>query len=495
VSESACTRRDLLKVLGAGAAVAALPDWAPARESAEARPNIIFIMSDDHAAHALSCYGSRINQTPNLDRLAREGIRLTNCFCTNGICAPSRATILTGKYSHLNGVKDNRDLFDAEQVTFPKLLRQAGYETAMIGKWHLKSDPTGFDYWNILPGQGEYHDPEMIELGERKKLTGYVTDIITDLSIDWIKSRKGDQPFLLLCHHKAPHRNWQPDEKHAHMYEDVDISEPETFNDDYATRCDAARHQAMTIEHHFYESDTKGPPPEGLEGQALKKWKYERFIKDYLRCVASVDDNVGRLLDYLEESGLADNTIVVYTSDQGFFLGDHGWYDKRFMYEEALRMPLLVRYPREIKPGSVSDAIVTNLDFAPTFLDYAGVTAPTDMQGVSMRPVLAGHTPSDWRRSMYYRYYEYGDEGKGGWHRVRPHYGVRTQRYKLIHFHDDEIDAWELFDLRNDPHELKNVYDDASYVGVVDRLKAELKRLRIQYRDSEEPAGKLPETP
>jgi arylsulfatase A-like enzyme len=485
VSNFTYTRRDILRAAGVGAAAATLPQWLSADEPSKTRPNIIFIMTDDHAAHALSCYASRINQTPNLDRLAHEGIRLTNCFCTNGICAPSRATILTGKYSHVNGVKDNRDLFDAEQVTFPKLLGQAGYKTALIGKWHLKSDPTGFDYWNILPGQGAYHDPELIEMGEQKKATGYVTDILTDLSIDWIKSRTGDQPFLLMCHHKAPHRNWQPDEKHARMYEDVDIPEPETFNDDYATRCDAARHQAMTIEHHFYESDTKGPPPEGLEGQALKKWKYQRYIKDYLRCVASVDDNVGRLLDYLDESGLAENTVVVYTSDQGFFLGDHGWYDKRFMYEESLRMPLLVRYPREIKPGSVSDAIITNLDFAPTFLDYAGVTPPAKIQGVSMRPVLAGHTPADWRRSMYYHYYEYGDEGKGGWHRVRPHCGVRTQRYKLIHFHDDEIDAWELFDLRNDPHELKNVYDDPEYASVIDPLKAELQRLRHLYNDSE----------
>jgi arylsulfatase A-like enzyme len=483
-----------LKALGAGAAAAAWPGWASAGAAARDRPNLIFIMSDDHAAHALSCYGSRINTTPNLDRLARGGIRFSNCFCTNGICAPSRATILTGKYSHLNGVIDNRRKFDPEQVTFPKLLQQAGYATALIGKWHLKVDPTGFDYWNVLPGQGAYHDPEMIEMGDRKKLTGYVTDLITDLSIDWIRSRDDRRPFLLMCHHKAPHRNWQPDEKHAQMYEGVEIPEPETFNDDYATRCDAARDQAMTIEHHFYESDTKGPPPDGLEGQALKKWKYQRYIKDYLRCVASIDDNVGRLLDYLEESGLAENTVVVYTSDQGFFLGDHGWYDKRFMYEESLRMPLLVRYPPEIKPGTVSDEIALNIDFAATLLDYAGVKPPREIQGASLRSILRGRPPGDWRQSMYYHYYEYGDEGKGGWHRVHRHYGVRTRRYKLIRFYNG-IDAWELYDLEKDPHELNNVYGNAAYTDVVERLKAELTRLRAQYGDSEQLTRKLLETP
>ncbi len=494
MSKFAYTRRDLLKAVGVGAAAATMPAWLSANERSERRPNIIFIMSDDHAAHALSCYGSRINTTPNLDRLAREGLRFTNCFCTNGICAPSRASILTGQYSHRNGVIDNRKKFDGGQVTFPKLLQQAGYETAMIGKWHLKNDPTGFDYWNVLPGQGAYHDPEMIEMGERKKLSGYVTDIITDQSIDWLKARAGDKPFLLMCHHKAPHRNWQPDEKHAKMYADVDIPEPETFNDDYATRCDAARDQAMTIEHHFYESDTKGPPPEGLTGPALKKWKYQRYIKDYLRCVASIDDNVGRLLDYLQESGLAENTVVVYTSDQGFFLGEHGWYDKRFMYEESLRMPLLVRYPREIKPGTVSDDIALNIDFASTFLDFAGVQPAREMQGESLRPVLRGRAPADWRASMYYHYYEFGDEGKGGWHNVRRHYGVRTKRYKLIHFYGG-IDAWELYDLEHDPHEVNNIYDNAAHTDVVKRLKAELKRLRASYGDSEELTRKLLETP
>jgi len=477
-------RRDFLRVLGVGAATAAVPHWLYAGEPTSSKPNIIFIMSDDHAAHALSCYGSRINKTPNLDRLAREGMRFTNCFCTNSICAPSRAVILTGKYSHLNGVIDNAKRFDGGQVTFPKLLQQAGYETAMIGKWHLKSDPTGFDYWNILPGQGAYHDPVMIAMGEKTKHTGYVTDIITDHCLDWLKARSGDKPFLLMYHHKAPHRRWLPDEKHAKMYAGVDIPEPETFDDDYATRCDAAREQRMTVEQHLTPQDLKEPPPDGLEGQALKKWKYQRYIKDYLRCVASVDDNVGRLLDYLDQSGLAENTIVVYTSDQGFFLGDHGWYDKRFMYEEALRMPLLVRYPRQIKAGSVGEAMVLNLDFARTFLDFAGVEAPAEMQGRSLRPVLQGGVPDDWRTSMYYNYYE------PGVHMVRPHYGVRTTRYKLMHFHHG-MDAWELYDLQQDPHELNNVYGDPACADVVKRLKAELKRLQDRCGDSLEQTKKL----
>ncbi|KPK75325.1 MAG: sulfatase [Phycisphaerae bacterium SM23_30] len=443
-------------------------------------------MTDDHAAHALSCYGSKINETPHLDRIAREGMRFENCFCTNGICAPSRAVILTSKYSHLNGVVDNRLEFDGSQQTFPKLLRQAGYETAMVGKWHLKSDPTGFDYWNVLPGQGAYHNPVMIEMGERKKYTGYTTDIITDHCLEWLKNRAGDKPFCLMYHHKAPHRNWQPDEKHADMYKGVDIPLPETFDDDYRTRSDAARQQEMTIERHFQITyDTKVEPPEGIEGYELKKWKYQRYMEDYLACVASVDDNVGRLLDYLEASGLAENTMVVYTSDQGFYLGDHGWFDKRFMYEEALRMPLLVRYPQMIKPGTVHDAMVLNLDFGPTFLALAGVEIPEDMQGESFAEILRGKRPRDWRRSMYYHYYEYP-----GSHQVKRHYGVRTQRYKLIHFYYD-IDAWELFDLEKDPHELNNVYGDPAYIDITKELKAELERLRKKYGDSDELTQKI----
>lgn len=486
-------RRQFLKIAGLGGAglvVTGCGGGGPlsAGRAGSDRPNIIFIMADDHASHALGCYGSRVNKTPNLDRIAHEGMRFDNCFCTNSLCAPSRAVILTGKYSHINGKIDNRaeNPFDGGQQTFPKLLQKAGYETAMIGKWHLRTEPRGFDYWNVLPGQGKYHDPEFIEMGQRKKYTGYVTDLITDFCIDWLKGRGGDRPFLLMYHHKAPHRNWQPDEKHAKMYEDADIPLPDTFDDDYRTRSDAAREQKMTIARHLrVPGDTKVEPPAGLEGEALTHWKYQRYMQDYLRCVASVDDNVGRLLDYLDESGLAANTVVVYTSDQGFFLGDHGWFDKRFMYEESLRMPLLVRYPKEIKAATVNGDIVLNLDFEPTFLDFAGVTAPADMQGRSFRALLSGATPRNWRTSMYYHYYEYP-----GAHAVKRHYGIRTKRYKLIHFYYD-IDAWELYDLKEDPHELNNLYDNPAYDAVVKRLKIELERLRKQYGDSDELAQKF----
>ena len=361
------------------------------------RPNILFIMSDDHASHAMSCYNSRINQTPNLDRIANEGMRFDNCFCTNSICAPSRAVILTGTYNHINGVTTLATHLDGRQLTFPKLFQQAGYQTAMIGKWHLGHggihDPTGFDYWNVLPGQGLYHNPEMIEMGEKKVYQGYVTDIITDLCLDWLKARDTNRPFMLMYHHKAPHRAWEPDEKHAHMYENEDIPEPETFWDDYSNRASAAEAAKMRVDRDMNKNDLKGLPPEGLSPEEDKKWKYQRYIKDYLRCVASIDDNVGRMLDYLDAEGLTDNTIVIYTSDQGFFLGDHGWYDKRFMYEESLRMPFIIRYPKEIKPGSINTDMILNTDFAPTFLDYAGIDIPETFQGSSMRPLLNGETP------------------------------------------------------------------------------------------------------
>lgn len=474
-------RREFLKCVGLGAASLAMPRGVFGEGTAKDKPNILFIMTDDHASHALSCYGSRINKTPNLDRIAKEGVRFDNCFCTNSICAPCRAVILTGKYSHVNGVMDNAVSFDGSQLTFPKLLQKAGYETAIVGKWHLKSDPTGFDHWNILPGQGAYHNPVMIEMGQRKKYPGYVTDIITDHCLDWLKKRDSKKPFCLMYHHKAPHRNWQPAERHAKLYEDIEIPYPETFDDDYSTRRAAAQTE-MTIERHLTPSDLKMNPPEGLTGEALKKWKYQRYIKDYLRCVAAVDENVGRVLDYLDEAGLKENTVVIYTSDQGFYLGDHSWYDKRFMYEESLRMPLLVRYPKEIKAGSVSKDIALNLDFAPTFLDFAGLDKPGEMQGDSIRSLLRGKTPGDWRTSMYYHYYEYPAV-----HMVKRHYGVRTQRYKLIRFYHD-IDAWELFHLEKDPHELNNVYDKPEYANVVKDLKAELRHLREKYRDTTGPA-------
>lgn len=474
------------------------------------RPNILFIMSDDHAAHAVSAYGSQINQTPHIDRLAKEGIRFNNCFAVNSICTPSRASILTGKYSHINGVTEfNR--FDGSQWTVAKALQAAGYHTGMIGKWHLQSEPTGFDYWNILVGQGLYQNPVFIEMGERKKLNGYATDLITDLSLKFLRDRPKDKPFFLMTHHKAPHREWTPDAKHAAQFADKTIPEPETFNDDYTTRADAARTAIMRVDRDLTRNDLKLAPPPGLHGTnlnewkqgtdseleviengqtnrlsgaALKKWKYQRYMKDYLACVASVDDNVGRLLAYLDQTGLATNTVVIYTSDQGFFLGDHGWFDKRFMYEESIRMPFLVRYPPAIKPGSVNSAMVLNVDFASTFMEFAGQAVPAEIQGRSLKPLLTGVTPKDWRQSWYYRYYHYPNE-----HGTEPHYGVRTERYKLICFH--RINQWELFDLQSDPHELKNLVNDPKHATLVTDLKAELNRLRKELDDRDQFALRL----
>lgn len=476
-----------------------------AETASQSRPNILFIMADDHAAHAMSCYGSKINKTPNLDRIAKAGMRLLNCFAVNSICTPSRAAILTGKYSHINGVTVfNR--FDGSQPTVAKMLQQAGYHTGMIGKWHLTSDPTGFDYWNILPGQGKYHDPDFIEMGTRKTMHGYATDIITDLSIAFLKDRPKDRPFFLMCHHKAPHRPWEPDEKHAHLYDDVEIPEPETFNDDYRTRSDAAPEATMRIDRNLTRTDLKIKAPPGLKGkevtqwnqkvdmemevdvkgekktltgQELKKWKYQKFIKDYLRCIASVDDNVGRLLDFLEQAGLKENTIVIYTSDQGFFLGDHDWFDKRFMYDESLRMPFLVRYPGKIKAGTTANEMILNVDFAPTFLEYAGLPVPSEIQGRSFVSVLNGESPKNWRKAMYYRYYHYPGD-----HQVQQHYGVRTERYKLIFFH--RINQWELYDLQKDPHELNNIYAAPEYAETVKELKMALERLRKELNDHDQ---------
>lgn len=462
--------------------------------SSNQRPNIVFIMSDDHASHAMSCYDSRINKTPNIDRIANEGILFDNCFCTNSICSPSRAAILTGKYNHLNGVKSIEDHLDGRQMTFPKLLQGAGYQTAMIGKWHLghggNADPTGFDFWSVVPGQGEYHNPEFIEMGNRKRFEGYATDLITDFSVDWLNKRDENRPFMLMCHHKAPHRPWQPDEKHAHLYEDEIIPEPETFYDDYSTRSQAAVEARMRIDRDMNDEDLKSKSPADLTPIEEKKWIYQRYIKDYLRCIASIDDNVGRLLDYLDDNGLTENTIIIYTSDQGFFLGDHGWYDKRFMYEESLRMPFTIRYPRAIKAGSRTDAMVLNVDFPSTFLDYAGIAIPEDMQGHSLRSIFNGETPKDWRTSMYYRYWMHLDEH----HNVYSHYGIRTDRYKLIYYYaealgtsgsieEDRSPEWELFDLERDPYEMNNVYSNPEYADIVNRLKVDLRSLQLAVLD------------
>lgn len=475
------------------------------------RPNIIFIMTDDHAAHAMSCYGSRINKTPNLDRIANEGVRFDNCFCTNSICTPSRAAILAGTYNHVNEVTTLHTHMDNRLVTFPKLLKEQGYQTSIFGKWHLGQGPehcpTGFDDWAVLPGQGLYHNPKFIfkgpEGGTKKTVKGYATDIITDMCLDWLENRDESKPFCMLYHHKAPHRAWEPDEKHAHMYANETIPEPETLYDTYENRAAPAASARMRVGVHMRKEDLKCHINKDLPEMELRKWAYQRYIKDYLRVIASVDDNVGRVLDYLDDNGLTENTIVVYTSDQGFFLGDHGWYDKRFMYEESLRMPFIMRYPKEIKAGSANEDIITNVDFAPTFLDYCSTDTPEEFQGRSFRGLAQGKTPDDWQDSMYYRYWMNRSD-----HNVAAHYGIRTKRYKLIYYYCDgcgqkgsdkdtfygggstvgtdviELSPeWELFDLEKDPYEMNSVYNDPAYADVVKKLTAELDRKQKEVGD------------
>jgi arylsulfatase A-like enzyme len=485
--------------------VAAVLCLAPTLAGTADRPNIIFIMSDDHAAHAISAYGSKVNETPNIDRLAREGMRFDRVFATNAICTPSRATILTGQYSHVNGVTMfNR--FDSARRTVASLLREGGYHTGMIGKWHLGSDPAGFDRWEILPGQGAYHDPILYTAAGERTYTGrYVTDVVTDLAIDFIQARPAGRPFFLMLHHKAPHRAWEPDETHRAQFLDRWIPEPPTLFDSYATRTDAIRENRQRVADDLTNRDLKLPSPPDLAGEALTawlrtkpasvtvrrdgrdvmltgealaRWKYQRFMQDYLATIQSVDDNVGRLLDVIDREGLAANTLVIYTSDQGFFLGDHGMYDKRFMYEESLRMPFLVRWPQAIKPGTTSDAIGINADFAPTFLDVAGLSIPDDMQGRSLAPLFGGRTPDDWRTSMYYRYYH--DPGD---HDTRAHYGVRTQTHKLIYYWTQ--DQRELFDLRTDPGELHNLYGVPGHEAITAALEKELQRLKAALNDDD----------
>jgi arylsulfatase A-like enzyme len=437
-------------------------------------------MADDHASHAISAYGSKINKTPNIDAIGAAGMILENCFATNALCAPSRAVILTSKYSHLNGTKTHHDPpFDNTQLTYPKVLQKNGYQTAVVGKWHLKSDPTGFDYWNVLVGQGRYHNPVMIDNGKRTVFKGYATDVITDKATEFLDHRDPNKPFLLIVQHKAPHRPWEPDKKHAHMYDDVEIPQPPTLFDKHEDRASPAKNTQLRIMGDLRFTDVKSTPPQGLNEKELTNWYYQHFIKDYLRCIASVDDNVGRLMDYLKQHNLLDNTIVIYTSDQGFFLGDHGWFDKRFMFEDWLRMPFLIRYPREIAAGSRSDAIITNLDFAPTFLDFADIEKPAEMQGVSFRKVLDGETPPDWQKDMYYHYFEFPGE-----HAIARHYGLRNKRYKLIHYYMP-VDEWEFFDLEKDPQEMHNKYDDPAYQDEITEMKARLTELRKKYKDTE----------
>jgi arylsulfatase A-like enzyme len=484
-------------------AILAATTFAPLARAKDSRPNILFIMSDDHGYQAISAYGSKINKTPNIDRLAKEGMRLDRCFVTNSICGPARAVILTGKYSHLNGYPVNEKVFDGGQQTVPKLLQGAGYQTAVIGKWHLGSDPTGFDHWHILQGQGPYYNPAMKTPSGIVKHTGYTTEIITDLTLDWLeKGRDKEKPFFLMYQHKAPHRNWQPGPKYLDHYKNVEIPEPPTLFDDYSGRGKPAHDQQMSVAKDLTDDDLKLTPPRGLNPDQLKaftkayqeenelfqgakftkegliKWKYQRYVKDYLRCIDAVDDNVGRVLDYLDKSGLAENTVVIYTSDQGWYLGEHGWFDKRWMYEESFRTPLLVRWPGKIKPGSVNNDMAMNLDFAETFLDIAGAKIPADMQGKSLVPLLTGKTPADWRKSVYYHYYEFPQP-----HHVHPHYGIRTERYKLIHFYT--IGEWELFDLEKDSQEMKSIYAEESSQPIVEELKKGLEELRKQYKDQE----------
>jgi len=502
-------RRTFLKTVGIGAAGLAVPACLGAggrNAGAGKRPNILFVYADDHAYQAISAYGSKVNKTPHMDRIAREGMLFKECYVTNSICGPMRAVVQTGKYSHLNGFWRNGLQFDVDQQTFPKLLQKAGYQTAIIGKYHLghKKDPQGFDHYEILIGQGPYYNPPMLRKGHegRVKHTGYTTDIITDLALEWLKDgRDPDKPFMLMYQHKAPHRNWQPSPKYLHMYDDMTMPEPDSLFEGYEDRPTPVKTQDMTIARTMNPSDLKLKAPGGLtpeqrktwdaayepkneafrkanlQGKDLVRWKYQRYVKDYLRCIAAIDDNLGRVLDYLDTSGLASNTIVIYSSDQGFYLGEHGWFDKRWIYEESLRTPLLVRWPGVVKPGSACADIVSPLDFAETFLEVAGAAVPDDMQGRSLVPILQGRTPPDWRKTLYYHYFEFP-----GAHKVRRHYGVCDGRYKLIHFYEPDVNEWELVDLKANPGENRNFYNDPKHADVRRRLHAELVRLQKRYK-------------
>jgi len=477
-------------------------------------------MADDHASQAMGCYGSRINQTPKLDRIASEGVRLDHCYVSNSICTPSRAAILTGTHNHVNGVTTLATHIDNRLPNVAKHLRTGGYQTAIVGKWHLGEgpahQPTGFDYWSVLPGQGLYHDPVLIEMGEKIVEPGYVTDIITDKSLRWLEQRDQDRPFFLMCHHKAPHRAWDPKPEHRALFQEP-IPKPETFNDDYANRATAAREARMRIVRDMTYNDLdlveipesagvreEGNPsktvphPTDVEGfslrcrvtgelftfrdqDALADFKYQRYLRKYLQCVHSIDENVGRMLDWLDANGLAENTLVIYTSDQGFYLGEHGWFDKRFIYEESFKMPFIARYPKRIQGGKTSTAMASNVDFAQTFLDAAGLPAPNYMQGRSLMPVLEGDPPDDWPAVAYHRYWMHRDTA----HNAFAHYGIRTHDYKLIYWYNDDLGhkgarpgtdkpEWELFDLKKDPRELRNVYHDPDYAAVVRDMTAKL---------------------
>lgn len=487
------------------------------------RPNILFIFTDDHAPHAIGAYGGWLKDfapTPNIDRLAREGMLFENSFCTNSICGPSRAVIQTGKHSHLNGFMSNGNRFDGSQQTFPKLLQKSGYETAMIGKWHLGTTPQGFDYWDVLPGQGDYYNPDFINAQGRYRVEGYCTDIVTDKAVKWLKERNSDKPFMLMCQQKAPHRTWMPPLRHLNLFDDVTLPEAPTLFDRCEDNASPARFQEMEIDRHmdlvFDLFDTAGPDFDpkkpgrfdrsgwrnlqkmtveqrktwdaafgpknralheaNLTGKDLVRWKYQRYLKNYLRCIKGVDESVGTLMDTLKELKLDENTIVIYSSDQGFYLGDHGWYDKRWMYEESLKMPLIVKWPGVTKGGSRNGDLVQNLDYAETFLDVADAEIPGDMQGRSLVPLLKGERPDTWRDAIYYHYHEYPSV-----HMVARHYGIRTDRYKLIRFY--QFGEWEFYDLEQDPEESSNEYTNPKYAKTIASLKVDLEKLRGHYKD------------
>ena len=522
--------RLLLYILVLSTSLVSCQSAAQEDEKNTQRPNILFIMSDDHAYQAISAYSDRLIETPNIDRIAEEGMLFTNACVTNSICAPSRAVILTGKHSHLNGKIDNRFPFDTTNVTFPQLLHDAGYQTAMFGKLHFGNNPKGFDQFKILPGQGAYYNPDFNTKNEGKiQIEGYTTDIITDMTLSWLQEeRDAEKPFLLMYLHKAPHREWLPAERHYKEFTKRTFPEPETLFDDYEGRGSAAKEAEMNLLKHMnWAGDSKIRPslldslgiPEtedwdheafarevgrqnetqraawdavydsvnqhfkenyaSMSQEDLMRWRYQRYMQDYLGSIASVDEGVGQVLDYLEESGLAENTIVVYTSDQGFYLGEHGWFDKRFIYDESFKTPLLVRWPGVIEPGTTNTQMVQNLDFAQTFLTAAEVDAPSDMQGESLIPLFKGET-ENFRDAVYYHYYEYPSV-----HMVKRHYGIVTEDYKLAHFYYD-VDEWELYDRKKDPNELNNVYNDPEYAEIVEKLHQDLDELRAKYKDSKE---------
>ena len=505
-------------------------------QAKDQRPNILFVFSDDHAPHAIGAYNGwlkSVNPTPNIDRLARGGMLFEKSFCSNSICGPSRAVIMTGKHSHKNGFMNNGNSFDWNQQIFPKLLQKTGYQTAIYGKSHLKGQPQGFDDWAVLPGQGLYYNPDMIFPNGRRRIDGYCTDVVTDLAVEWLtKKRQDGQPFMMMVQHKAPHRNWMPALRHLHLYDDIEIPEPATLFDKWEDNASPARHQELEIDRHMdlnYDlfvdltpdynqpasqkrqdrsawNNMKRMSPAQLKqwraayapkdaafhkaklsGKALVRWKFQRYAKNYLRCVKGVDESVGRLRATLKDLGLADNTIVIYCSDQGFYIGDHGWYDKRWMYEESLMMPFIVNWPGVTKPGSRDTHLIQNLDYAETFLDIAGAKIPVDMQGSSLVPLLRGQTPKDWRTSIYYHYYEYPSV-----HMIPRHYGIRTERYKLMHFYQFG-NEWELYDLKSDPDELQNLYGKKGTGKLAADLKKQLRGLQTNYEDDSDISEKTKE--